>query len=29
VVEEFQVTFEYMHYMTDFNTPSIGLTVNI
>lgn len=28
-VEEFQVTFQYTHYETDFKTASIGLTVNI
>lgn len=28
-IEEFQVTFQYTHYETDFNTPSIGVTVNV
>jgi hypothetical protein len=28
-VEEFQVTFVYTHYETDFNKPAVGFTINI
>jgi len=28
-VEEFAVQFVYTHYETDFNTPSIGVTINV